>query len=132
MPRRIDISDAQIQAALERFGGIVGLAARHVGMSPRTLNRRIAANPQLKDTMFHIREGMVDHALGAVIVRVRAGDFKAIRWWLDRFAADRGYGLARQPCDVVDPAETARLLRSFAKFCPELLEDDEPEESFAL
>lgn len=132
MPSRINITDAEIQAALEHFGGIVGFAARYLGMSPRTLSRRISRNPDLCLTQYHIQQGILDHALGAVIARVRAGDFKAIRWWLNRFGADLGYGRSRKPCDVVDPVEAARLYQAFAKIFPELLEEDEEDESFAL
>lgn len=125
MPRRIDRSDEEIQAALERFGGIVGFAARHLGMSPRTLSRRIDKNPDLQLTQFHMLEGITDHALGAVIRRVHAGDMKACFWWLNRFGADQGFGRHRARCEVVEPAEVARRLREFAKICPEIVGDYE-------
>ena len=123
MPKRITSTDEDIRASLERFGGIVGIAGRHLGMSPRTLNRRLAADPNLKTTLYHVHEGITDIALGVMIQRVHAGDPKACFWWLDRFGAERGYGRRRASCDLVDPAETARLLLEFAKFCPELRED---------
>lgn len=133
MPKRIDRSDKEIQAALERFGGIVGFAARHLGMSPRTLSRRIDTNPDLQLTQFHIMEGITDDALGAVIRRLHAGDSKVCFWWLKRFGAERGYGCHRAACEVVEPAEVARRLREFAKICPEIFGDcDDADVSPAL
>lgn len=133
MPRRIDRSDEEIQAALERFGGIVGFAARHLGMSPRTLSRRIDKNPDLQLTQFHILEGITDHALGTVIRRLHAGDIKACFWWLDRFGAERRNGCHRVGCEVVEPAEMARRLQEFAKICPEIFGDyDDADVSPAL
>ena len=47
MPNRLQITDSAISDALEKSDGIRSQAAHSLGISPRTLARRLASNPAL-------------------------------------------------------------------------------------
>lgn len=47
MPARIPISDEEIKLALSRTGGAITAGARMLGISVRTLQRRLSTNPSL-------------------------------------------------------------------------------------
>lgn len=47
MPKRLQITDSDITRALEEADGIRSRAAHSLGISPRTLARRLASNPAL-------------------------------------------------------------------------------------
>ncbi len=135
MPRRIERSDEEIMAALQGCGGIVGFAARLLGMSPRTLSRRIAASPDLANTLFDEEQGILDAAQDRVIRAIRSGDVAASKWWLLRFGADKGFALRYARTKVADPHE-AELLRRQAlhimqAFAPWFEETPEDQRGFA-
>ncbi|WGM48088.1 hypothetical protein KOAAANKH_02977 [Brevundimonas sp. NIBR10] len=114
MPKRIEKSNAEIQAALQGCGGIIGIAARQLGMSPRTLSRRIEQTPSLAETLYHVKEGMIDYALGVVIKKGMEGHLPSMKWILRRFAPDRGYGVRTSRTRVLE-LEKEQLLREQAR-----------------
>jgi hypothetical protein len=95
VPHQVELSDAAIKAAMEANFGMVAPAARALGVSAQTLRRRLLANPSLALTQQEQADIISDHALGAIIQKVIAGDFRSVRWWLSRFAPERGWGSYR-------------------------------------
>lgn len=95
MPRKIRHSPTQLRDALNASGGVISAAARLLGMSPRSLKRRIAADPAVVLSNDEIRDQMAGMAMMQVMTLGRGGDFRAIKWFLQRFAPERGYGVHR-------------------------------------
>lgn len=84
MPRRIDRDDVEIKNALRRHGGLVAEAAHALGMSPRTLGRRLARSSSLRDFDRDLHQEVSDVALHTIISRIVSGDPRAAMWWLVR------------------------------------------------
>lgn len=111
MPRRIDRDDAEIKNALRRHGGLVAEAAHALGMSPRTLGRRLARNSSLRDFDRDLHQEISDIALHTVICRIFSGDPRAAMWWLvrrdPRFSLQLSRSDVRRAGSVIRSDQTA-------------------------
>lgn len=123
MPTLANLTDKQIMQALERTYGVIGNAARALGVSTRTLQRRLAANPKLIETAYDVRETIYDIALWNIIQSIESGDWRSAKWYLDRFATDRGYGTRRTIARAMAQEKADRLVAERTAFLAELKKD---------
>lgn len=116
MPAAIQLTDERMQVAIAMAGGNVALAARLLGVSRRTLARRLAKNPALMDDPEEIRR---DQAMAAALAAIGRGDVKMVRWYLSRYGHERGFGPRRTKVERMTPealkAFLADLKRSSRK-----------------
>lgn len=106
-------SRSEIASALIRNHGVVGLAARDLGISPRNLSRRINSSDYLQHERVAIAEQTYEQMFKAVMALALSGHWPALRWGLDTFARDRGYGVRRSTIELASPEATARLEGQF-------------------
>lgn len=81
----------QIEHAIKQTAGNVSAAARALGVSRSTVNRRIAESPVLKQLVEDTREELVDVAESALRREVLAGNITAIIFTLKTQGKKRGY-----------------------------------------
>lgn len=110
MPATIHITDERMQAALTTTGGNLALAARLLGISRRTLARRVTDNPSLLEDA---EETLCDEAMARVLKAIGEGDGGMARWYLSRYGHERGFG-------PHSPEVKAMTPEAFAKFMEEL------------
>lgn len=87
---KLNIEDVKV--ALESNAGIVKQAAVSLGVSRSTLHNFLKENEaELAETRQQIRASAVDLAESQVMIALKKGDMRTVRWFLDRFAKERGY-----------------------------------------
>lgn len=106
MPAAIQLTDEDMQAAMVKSRGNVALAARLLGVSRRTLARRLASNPNLMDDPEEIQS---DLAMAAVLRGILDGDPKMAKWYLRRYGHKRGFG----PQQIKIERMTPKALEAF-------------------
>lgn len=84
-------SNAQFLAALPKSGGIWTTIAQRVGCNRHTAEKRILANPTLKQAWKDECEAVGDIAESKLIEAIEAGDLAAIKFYLSTKAKNRGY-----------------------------------------
>lgn len=89
------VTTRQCAHALRKAGGIVGKAARELGIERSSLTQRIARNPVLQKAKAEGEEYVSDTAEGNVTKAIDDGDVSTSRWWLAQKAKSRGYGVVR-------------------------------------
>lgn len=85
------LTNAQIEHALKLKAGNIAAAAREMGVSRSTLNRRIAGSPGLREFVYDAREELVDIAESALKREVLGGNITAIIFTLKTQGKQRGY-----------------------------------------
>jgi hypothetical protein len=90
-----EMSDRVIEA-LRESGGIKAVAAKNLRVSRITLYRFIKANPDLLEAINEIDEEMKDLVEGKMLTAIRNDDPQMIRFFLERRARDRGYGIRQE------------------------------------
>lgn len=88
MAKRLQITDAEIMDALEQADGIRSQAAHSLGISPRTLARRLASDPELAISRADREARELFEVLKAVYNAAIGGDVYAQIQWLK----SRGWG----------------------------------------
>ena len=89
--KRRRVTDEALADALRRNGGWVSKAARACGLTPSAVSMRIARNPKLKAAVADIREEALDDVEDALMARIRAGDERAIEFFLKCRGRERGW-----------------------------------------
>lgn len=121
------ITTKQIAHSLRANMGIIADAARALDVSRPNLSKRIHGDARLLRLLQHgIKEDVKDIAESQLLKKIKAGDVRAITYYLDRQAKDRGYtvrteitgadGAPIQPAEsttkLVIDGETLELIRS--------------------
>lgn len=93
--------EEDIIVAINLAGGKVGTASRLLGYgNPSSLYSRIQNSKLLRQVVLDAREDTIDHAEDALQVAIDEGDVRAITYFLDRQAKDRGYGVDKALINV--------------------------------
>lgn len=79
-------------AAVIGTGGIVEDIASRLGVTSRAVTKRKAEDPEFKEAVEEEANQVIGIAESKMVALIKAGDAKAIMWFLDRKAKDRGYG----------------------------------------
>lgn len=103
MGARVYLTNSEIKSALNRFHGAIGPSAALLGISTRTLQRRIEASPSLTETAYQARETLTDYAEETLYKLAASGHFRSMTYFLETHARDRGYGLRRVTTTVAKP-----------------------------
>jgi hypothetical protein len=118
--------EGDIAPLIDPLRGNVAAIARRLGVSRRTVKRRIDANPELKEALHDAREGMLDDAESVLYAKCLAGDTRAIIFFLRTQAKDRGYSLrtepvkkASDPLGPIDPKVKHKWDALVASLCEE-------------
>ena len=82
---------AEVADALKRSAGIVTVAAKHLGRTPRELTKFILEHDSLKEIRSDLDEQLVDLAEGKMVQMVHAGNFQAVRFVLITKGKKRGW-----------------------------------------
>ena len=90
--RRRRLTDAEIETALCRYGGVLSFAAAELSVSRQAIHYRLSVSPHLREKSDDQNAELLELSLAAIYQGVRAGHLPTIRWYLDHFARDRGYG----------------------------------------
>lgn len=85
-------SDAAIIEALRASGGVVTVAAQLLGCAPNTIRRQIKQNPTMAAAWQEVRDETLDLAESQLLRAIRAGDMRAIMFFLKTQGRGRGYG----------------------------------------
>lgn len=85
------LSDAQIAAGLRKCGGLLHPAAAALGVARRTLQRRLANSPALREVQAEVIETALDMAEASLIRAVEKGEAWAVCFYLKCKGKGRGY-----------------------------------------
>ena len=85
------LSTETIKAALVENLGLCYAAARHLGVAPSTIFRRVQKHPELAELVKDARELRLDEAEGALMAAVRRGEGWAVCFFLKTQGRSRGY-----------------------------------------
>lgn len=88
-PARLTVE--QIENAIKQTAGNISQAAKALGVSRSTINRRVAESASLKQLVEDTREELVDIAESALRREVVAGNITAIIFTLKTQGKTRGY-----------------------------------------
>ncbi len=81
----------EVERALTYSGGLIGIAAKRLKTSRRTLERYLVRYPSLKAHQLQCRELTKDEAEWALIGAAKKGAPWAVQWILKYLGRDRGY-----------------------------------------
>lgn len=82
----------EIIEALQRRMGLIGAAAKDLGVTRQSLEQRIKRSPTLQQVCTDIRQSALDICEGVVMRHaVVDGDPGSAKWLLDRLGKERGY-----------------------------------------
>ena len=87
------ISNGQIVEALQRHLGIIALAAKELGVTRQTLERRIARSSALKASLSAQRETGLDLCEAVLWRAINEKNVSVAQWVLERLGKHRGYNL---------------------------------------
>lgn len=82
----------QCAAALRENGGIIGAAARHLGIDPSSLRERVSKYEVLQRAKAEGEEYVKDRAETNVVKDIEGGSVSSSKWYLAQKAKERGYG----------------------------------------
>ena len=85
------VTAKQIEHAIRQTAGNLSQAAKALGVSRSTINRRVSLSPALKDVVDDVREELVDIAESALRREVVDGNITAIIFTLKTQGKSRGY-----------------------------------------
>jgi hypothetical protein len=121
MARPRKYPDFKIIAALEATRGMVYAAARRLGCHPDTIHDRAKVSRKVKECM-DFQNGIVkDVCESKLLEHIKAGNLKAIMFYLARKGRERGYGDTVERGGNVEasialsPADRAALIGAIAK-----------------
>lgn len=93
MPRNEKLRADDVAAALLKARGLVSLAARQLGVTPKTVRRYIEQYATVREAREQAREELCDLAEGRLFNAITEGRSWAIKYFLSTQAHDRGYNL---------------------------------------
>ncbi len=106
----------QVRKALKRAGGLRTETAKILRVSRATVYHYLERWPELHETIQDAEEGLKDVAEGKLAAAIRGGDLRAVTYYLDRKARDRGYGNRQEivgknggPIEVTDSRDFSGL-----------------------
>jgi hypothetical protein len=85
------ISKKKVIETIEKTKGLVSVAAKHLGVTRKTLYNYIHADEDILNALDDAREGIVDMAEGKLMEQVTNGDTTAIIFTLKTLGKKRGY-----------------------------------------
>lgn len=85
------VTNKQIEFAIRQTAGNIAQAARALGVSRSTVNRRVSQSEALKEVVDEVREELVDIAESALRREVVNGNITAIIFTLKTQGKNRGY-----------------------------------------
>ena len=88
---RCGLTVARCEEALRSAGGLQTYAAAKLGVSRKTLQRFMDANPELREVRQEIREEIGDLAESKLLQGVKDGDPRLLMFFLKTQHKDRGY-----------------------------------------
>ena len=95
-PKAMMPSLEDYEAALRQSKGVVGLAAKSLGVTERTIHRKLEEYEELRLVLRELREAECDtcELYLAKIIRSEGhrDQFKAIKWFLETHGRRRGWG----------------------------------------
>jgi predicted transcriptional regulator len=86
------ITESRLIGALRKYGGLPALAAKELGITRQAVHQRIKNSEGIRAALAEIEDENLDVGIGHLIKKVRAGDMRAIQFYLDRKGRKRGYG----------------------------------------
>jgi hypothetical protein len=92
MNKRIQHSLKEYKEALIASKGIMATAAIALGVERGSVYKRVSENVCLQELLESVREGLKDTIEDKLIANALDGNEKAIEFFLERKAKDRGYG----------------------------------------
>jgi acyl-coenzyme A synthetase/AMP-(fatty) acid ligase len=90
--RQRRLTNAEIESALCRHGGVVSLAAIELGVSRQAIYYRLSVSPHLRAKADDQRGEFLDYCMEAILQGIKARHGPTLRWYADHFMRDRGYG----------------------------------------
>ncbi len=96
-------TDAQIEKAIRKAGGMVSVAARALGCDTKTIYNRMDAVPAIKRAVDDARDDMLDRAESKLLDQIEDGNITAIICALKTVGKARGY-VERQEVTGADGA----------------------------
>ena len=88
------VSDTRVKAALKKRDGMIGLAAKDLGLARQSLHERVNNSIELQQFLIDLDTQIVDEAQHQAYKKVRKGDGPMIRYVLDAKGRARGFGKA--------------------------------------
>jgi hypothetical protein len=86
-------TEEEVIEAIKASNGLISRAAEMLGYaSSSSLHARIHGNKLLQDMVSDAHEELKDRAEEELHKKIKAGNLRAITYFLDRQAKDRGYG----------------------------------------
>ncbi len=79
------LTKRRVSLALTAAGGVVGHAAKLLGVHRNNLTRWITDNPDIKDLKASLHEDMKDFSDTQLVTQMKAGNMTAIIWFQKRF-----------------------------------------------
>ena len=98
-------SDAEIIDALRQTGGLLAPAAKLLGCDRATLRRRKKSSETIRLALVEIEETTLDVAEAQLFKAIKAGDMRAISFYLRTKGKARGYTMKIEGNVTVTPAD---------------------------
>ena len=112
------LDTATIKAALVECHGLAYAAARHLGLAPSTVFRRIQRHPELAELVKDARELRIDEAEGQLQAAIKRGEAWAICFFLKTQGRSRGYS---ERLEVAPMAVRREIVEEIVTVTPALL-----------
>ena len=87
------IKKERILEAMRMSGGMIAAVAHMLGVTRKTVYNWMKSDPELKAEMEDIREDSIDMVESQLFRNVQKGNQRAIEYYLNNMAKDRGYGI---------------------------------------
>ena len=114
------LTKKKVRRALPGSHGIIQIIATKCQVDRGTIYRYMEKHPDIAQDIMDEREKIIDVAEGKLFTKIHNGDFKALRYFLDRKGKKRGY-TTKQEVELKGAMATSNKLSK--KQIEELLED---------
>ena len=112
------ITTEQVKSALIECHGLCYAAARHLGVAPSTIFRRVQKHPELAEFIKECHETRLDEAEGQLQAAVRRGEAWAVCFYLKTQGKARGYS---ERLEVAPVAVRREIVEEIVTVTPALL-----------
>ena len=86
------ISESRLIGALRKYGGLPALAAKELKITRQAVHQRIKSSEAIRAALEEIEEENLDIGIGHLLRKMRAGDMRAVEFYVSRKGRKRGYG----------------------------------------
>ena len=100
MERKKKITNEQLIETLYKNGGLYAHAAKQLGISKQAIHKRIKNDPQIAEAYEDACEETLDLAEHELIKLIKAGNIRAIIFYLKMKGKKRGYTEKSEPVDT--------------------------------